>query len=321
MKALTGSVAVVALALVVLMAVLVAVIQTITSDPPILTCGIDTTETGEEADMTPVSDRLTLDATQAANARLILGIASQQLATTETAAAMVMRSIGRSGLLNLSETGGLLGLEPLAYPAVNVLDKAEAINAYLTNPAALTDVDEQWAPEAGTIVARWANSPTNPTACTNDTDATAPVTADDIVSVRGIQVHRDIAAELSALLAAAEADGFRFSGWGWRSHQRQHELRRINGCRRNGGDDGSWTHSDDEDPSTWVPSSRPWCVTPTARPGFSNHESGRAIDFTYQGRTIGSRRSPAFRWLASNAGRYGLINLPSEPWHWSTNGR
>ena len=51
------------------------------------------------------------------------------------------------------------------------------------------------------------------------------------------------------------------------------------------------------------------------------HEQGKAIDFTYNGRTIGSRSSPAFRWLRDNAGRYGFKNLPSEPWHWSTNGR
>ncbi|WNG61464.1 M15 family metallopeptidase [Archangium gephyra] len=27
-----------------------------------------------------------------------------------------------------------------------------------------------------------------------------------------------------------------------------------------------------------------------------------------------------FVWLKANAARYGFINLPSEPWHWSTNG-
>jgi hypothetical protein len=59
---------------------------------------------------------------------------------------------------------------------------------------------------------------------------------------------------------------------------------------------------------------------PTAVPGRSMHETGEAIDVTYNGSIIGSRSSPAFVWLAANAGRYGLINLPSEPWHWSTNG-
>jgi D-alanyl-D-alanine carboxypeptidase len=50
-----------------------------------------------------------------------------------------------------------------------------------------------------------------------------------------------------------------------------------------------------------------------AKPGTSNHESGQAIDFT---NTPG-----AHAWLAKNAGRFGLKNLPGEPWHYSTTGR
>lgn len=50
-----------------------------------------------------------------------------------------------------------------------------------------------------------------------------------------------------------------------------------------------------------------------AKPGTSNHESGLAIDF--------SNTRGAYAWLKKNAGRYGLKNLPSEPWHYSTNGR
>jgi D-alanyl-D-alanine carboxypeptidase len=51
------------------------------------------------------------------------------------------------------------------------------------------------------------------------------------------------------------------------------------------------------------------------------HELGLAIDFTYQGRVIASRDSPAFGWLAANAAAYGFYNLPAEPWHWSVNGQ
>ena len=50
------------------------------------------------------------------------------------------------------------------------------------------------------------------------------------------------------------------------------------------------------------------------------HERGLAIDFTYQGSIITSKSNPAFKWLSANAKNYGLYNLPSEPWHWSTNG-
>lgn len=59
---------------------------------------------------------------------------------------------------------------------------------------------------------------------------------------------------------------------------------------------------------------------PTAVPGTSMHEIGEAVDFTSDGRTV-ARGSAAFAWLTANAGRFGFHNLPSEPWHWSTNGR
>jgi D-alanyl-D-alanine carboxypeptidase len=49
------------------------------------------------------------------------------------------------------------------------------------------------------------------------------------------------------------------------------------------------------------------------------HERGLAIDFTEGGRTL-TRGSAGFQWLRANAGRFGFINLQSEPWHWSTNG-
>ena len=122
----------------------------------------------------------------------------------------------------------------------------------------------------------------------------------NVVSVRGIVVSTQIAENLEALLAAAEADGFVLGGGGYRSSAAQAALRRAN-C---GGDGG--------------PASR--CRPPTARPGHSMHELGLAVDFTWQGRIISSRSSPAFGWLRDNAGRYGFKNLPSEPWHWSTNG-
>jgi LAS superfamily LD-carboxypeptidase LdcB len=49
------------------------------------------------------------------------------------------------------------------------------------------------------------------------------------------------------------------------------------------------------------------------------HEQGLAIDFTQNGSTL-TRGSSGFQWLVANAGRFGFRNLPSEPWHWSTNG-
>lgn len=124
-------------------------------------------------------------------------------------------------------------------------------------------------------------------------------------TVQGVTVHAGIADDVDALLTAAKADGIALSGWGYRSTQRQVELRRAN-CGPSYYD-------------IWVrPASS--CSPPTAVPGRSLHEQGRAIDFTENGRTITSRSSAGFQWMAANASSYGLFNLPSEPWHWSTNG-
>lgn len=123
-----------------------------------------------------------------------------------------------------------------------------------------------------------------------------------LANVRGIVVHVDIADQLRALLAAADAAGFSLGGGGYRDSSQQQRLREQN-C---------------PNPETSPASS---CRPPTARPGASMHERGIAVDFTSGGRLIESRSNPAFRWLADNAGRFGFQNLPSEPWHWSTNGR
>ncbi len=126
-----------------------------------------------------------------------------------------------------------------------------------------------------------------------------------LASVRGIRVHRSLAGQLEALLAAAEADGIRLGGGGFRTYAEQVALRRAH-C----GEDHYAVYE--------MPSNE--CSPPTAPPGNSMHEVGMAIDFTFNGASISTRRSPAFRWLDDNAHHFGFYNLPSEPWHWSVNG-
>lgn len=65
-----------------------------------------------------------------------------------------------------------------------------------------------------------------------------------------------------------------------------------------------------------------------AAPGYSEHHSGRAIDVGTPGQeplTEEFGRTPAFQWLASNAGAFGFkLSYPRgnphgisyEPWHW-----
>jgi LAS superfamily LD-carboxypeptidase LdcB len=127
-----------------------------------------------------------------------------------------------------------------------------------------------------------------------------------VTTVGGITVNSSIAGQIAALLRAAAASGIHLGGGGYRSSDAQIAVRRSN-C-------GS-SHYD-----IWQkPSGR--CRPPAARPGQSMHEQGLAIDFTCDGALISSRSNRCYRWLAANAGRFGLRGNSREAWHWSTNGR
>jgi len=117
-----------------------------------------------------------------------------------------------------------------------------------------------------------------------------------------IQVHKDIEEQTRSLYELAFSQDINLGGWGFRTTDRQIELREA--------------HCGDSTYDIWLkPASE--CSPPTARPGFSKHEQGRAIDFQWNGGSIGPRSGTPFRWLAANAPQFGFVNLPSEPWHWS----
>lgn len=181
------------------------------------------------------------------------------------------------------------------------------LDARLAEASALEALDAELAAEIRTGEEALARKAAAAAAASRPTQASFPVaSADEIVSVRGLQVNASVAADVEALFAAAEADGLNFGGGGWRSAESQIRLRRQN-C-------GSSEYEIYQ-----VSPDR--CRPPTARPGSSMHESGQAIDFTFNGRLIRRRDNEGFRWLAANAADYGFSNLPSEPWHWSVNGR
>jgi LAS superfamily LD-carboxypeptidase LdcB len=122
-----------------------------------------------------------------------------------------------------------------------------------------------------------------------------------------ITVAGSIADNVQALLNAAAADGVSLcASSGWRSPQKQIDLRRQN-C-------GSSNYA-----IYYMPASQ--CSPPTARPGSSMHERGLAIDFSCNGGGAIRYGNECWNWLAAHADEYGLYNLPSEPWHWSTSGR
>ncbi len=157
--------------------------------------------------------------------------------------------------------------------------------------------EKQLPTSAAVLTGRWEPRQFSPTAAVDEgSNQEVP-----LWRVGGILVHADIADRVAAMIDHAAVDGILLTGWGWRSHQRQIELRTTN-CA------DVW-----ETPAGW-------CSPPTAVPGRSRHETGRAIDFHIDGAAL-SRSSPQFIWLAGHAGEYGLFNLPTEPWHWSVDGK
>ncbi len=149
-------------------------------------------------------------------------------------------------------------------------------------------------------------APTTTTVPQTTTTTTPPVPAPSLAkatcaSGSTITVATSVVEDVRDLLAAAKSDGLSLCGGGYRSADAQIAVRQAN-C--------GTTYYD-----IWLkPASQ--CMPPTAIPGTSMHEKGLAIDFT----TCSTRTTSCYMWLAANAADFGFVNLPSEPWHWSTNG-
>ncbi len=121
-----------------------------------------------------------------------------------------------------------------------------------------------------------------------------------LCTVGGITVNASISGQLNSLLTKAKAAGITLTGSGFRSYKTQIQLRKDHNC------------------ADIYTASAKTCNPPTARPGTSMHEQGLAIDFSGIGQH--DPTNPKFIWLSANAGP-DFQNLPSESWHWSTNGR
>ncbi len=192
----------------------------------------------------------------------------------------------------------------------------ERLNSLLAEQASLealgvvlADDERQAQSDLAAELARQAAPPPSSGGSGSSGGATpaGPVTSSsEIVNAgNGIWVHSSIADNIRRLLADSAAAGVPLAGGGFRDPAGQIRVRKNN-C-------GTSNYAIYEMPSSQ-------CRPPTARPGSSMHERGLAIDFTYNGRIIGSRSGAAWNWLSANASSYGLRNLPSEPWHWSTSG-
>jgi hypothetical protein len=178
------------------------------------------------------------------------------------------------------------------------LATTEGLQAALTT--LLADAGD--ATYAATVAARYGAEPLDPHVTIPRAKGRPKLT-----SVGPFRVATSVAPGLSALLADAAADGVVLTGGAFRDEGDQVARRRAN-CA---GEDGV---ADDYDLYE-KPSDQ--CSPRTARPGTSRHETGEAIDFEH----CMTRDTACYRWLARYAHRYGLVNLPEEPWHWSVNGQ
>jgi len=124
----------------------------------------------------------------------------------------------------------------------------------------------------------------------------APVPMSETVIAGGIRVHKSIAKNVTKMVSDANRAGIRLTGGGWRSSATQAALRLKNGCT--------------------CSNSSSCCRVPTAPVGQSMHERGLAIDFD----GVEDHSHPVFKWMERHGASYGFYNLPSEAWHWSTNG-
>ena len=138
-----------------------------------------------------------------------------------------------------------------------------------------------------------------------------PIPASDLVSIQGYQLKTDAANNFNQMYAAAQKDGvnLRLTS-GYRSPDRQTQIWNSYGCKLVNG-----RASCSGGKSVAVPCS-------LGGPG-SNHSTGYAVDISV-GCVNGQSgcNTKIYNWLKVNGSRYNFYNnLPSDPVHWSANGR
>ena len=196
----------------------------------------------------------------------------------------------------LSEAEMLKGVDP-ALAAQLQAEQAQLV-------AALNQLDEEVAAELARQRAVELSAQAEVNKAAGIQDPPGGVVSVPCPTGGSIEVAGDISQPVERLLTDAAEAGITMCGNGYRDPAGQIAVRRTN-C-------GTSQYAIWQMPASY-------CSPPTARPGSSMHEQGLAIDFTVGGGTIGYG-SAAYDWLKAHAADYGLSNLPSEPWHWSTNG-
>ncbi len=135
--------------------------------------------------------------------------------------------------------------------------------------------------------------------------------------VDGVWLETRTALAWLAMKAAAKADGINLVATdGWRSYETQEEIFNKRACRCV--------------PKRIVPAyeHEEKCpvrlLGPAAKPGWSNHQSGIAVDIRVHLTVVmlaENKTSKEYRWLKANAARFGFKRtVKSEPWHWESRG-
>ena len=144
-----------------------------------------------------------------------------------------------------------------------------------------------------------------------------------LMTLEGCTLERDAAYMYALLMEAAERDGVRI---GWEDCYRSYNAQASSYESRCPLTDTPVFGIDPLTGATVQTGSRSVRVCsgpPTARPGYSNHGWGRAVDFT-DGRGVLNCTDSTFRWLQGNAYRFGWVHpewancgkSTQEPWHW-----
>jgi hypothetical protein len=144
-----------------------------------------------------------------------------------------------------------------------------------------------------------------------------------LMTVEGCTLERDAAYMYAVMMEAAEQDGVRL---GWVDCYRSYNAQKASYDKRCPYIDVPVYETDTRTGESWQTGSNTMRVCsgpPTARPGYSNHGWGRAVDLS-DGRNVLTCSDPALRWLQGNAYRFGWVNprwawcdvSTREPWHW-----
>jgi len=146
---------------------------------------------------------------------------------------------------------------------------------------------------------------------------------DRLMSFDGCTLERDAAYMYALLMEAAEEDGVSLS------YEDCYRSFNSQAASYNSRCPVTETPTFGVDPLTGVTvqigvtSARVCTGPPTARPGYSNHGWGRAVDFT-DGNGILGCSDQTFRWMQGNAHRFGWVHpdwahcgmSTQEAWHW-----